>query len=60
MQSIKLLPQRVASNVYAILRVFNLEGKIGLRLYVDLDTSRLDGELDFTIDTWAVNPRGSI
>jgi hypothetical protein len=56
----QLQPQRGASDVYVILRVFNLEGRIGLRVYVDPEASRRDGELDFNVETWAVKPAGNI
>ena len=41
-------------NVYIIFRVFDLKGKIGLRVYVDPEAVRQHGELDFHIETWAV------
>jgi len=56
----QLQPQRGASNVYVILRVFNLEGRIGLRVYVDPESSRRRGELEFNVDTWSVKPAGNI
>lgn len=54
MQDMKLQPERVARNIYVILRVFDLEGKIGLHIYVDPEASRLEGKLNFTVNTWEV------
>ncbi|CZR61946.1 uncharacterized protein PAC_11843 [Phialocephala subalpina] len=54
MQSMKLSPQTASPDIYVLLRVFNLEGRIGLRVYVDPESSRLAGELQFDVDTWAV------
>jgi hypothetical protein len=41
--------------VYVVLRVFNIEGDIGLRLYVD-PAELEDTELRFTAETWSVVP----
>ncbi|KAH8586657.1 hypothetical protein B0O99DRAFT_585566 [Bisporella sp. PMI_857] len=60
MRRMKLEPQMAAPEVYVILRVFNLEGRIGLRVYVDPESSRLDGGLEFIVDTWAVKPTDRI
>jgi len=54
MQRMKLNGEGPTSEVYVILRVFNLEGKIGLRVYVDPATSQENGELEFNVDTWAI------
>ena len=56
MQSMQLEPGRSRAEVYVILRVFNVQGKIGLRVYVDPESSRHNGELEFNVDTWAVKP----
>jgi hypothetical protein len=50
----QLSQQRGAFNIYVILRVFNLKGRIGLRVYLDPESSRRGGELEFNVDTWAV------
>ena len=52
----RLDPNRAPLHVYVIFRVFNLKGKIGLRVYVDPEAARLRGELNFSIDNWAVKP----
>jgi hypothetical protein len=44
------------ARVYVILRVFNLQGRLGLRVYVDPESSHREGELEFNVDTWAVKP----
>lgn len=54
MQNMKLSPRAASPNVYVIFRVFDLEGRKGLRVYVDPESARLAGELDFNVDTWAV------
>lgn len=60
MKRLQLQPQRATPTVYVILRVFHLEGKIGLRLYVGPVSTGPDRELDFNVDTWAVKPMGNI
>jgi hypothetical protein len=50
----QLRPGRARSRVYVILRVFNLEGQIGLRIFVDPEAARLRGELNFSANQWAV------
>ena len=60
MQKMRLQPQSAAPNIYVILRVFNLEGKIGFRVYVDPESSRLQGELEFNVDSWAVKAVGNV
>lgn len=47
------MQQLASMSVYVILRVFNLEGRIGLRVYVNPGAS---GEVQFTTDTWVVRP----
>ena len=54
MQDMKLSSEKATPNVYVILRVFNIEGRVGLRVYVDPESCRVNGELDFKVDTWAV------
>ena len=56
MQRMRLNPYRAPLNVYVIFRVFNLKGKIGLRVYVDPIASEVTGELNFNVETWAVKP----
>jgi len=59
MQRIKLNVKGLTSEVYVILRVFNPEGKIGLRLYVEPATSEENGEPNFNIDTWSMKTIGN-
>ncbi|KAF8865581.1 hypothetical protein BDZ45DRAFT_641278 [Acephala macrosclerotiorum] len=54
MQSMKLSPQAASPNIYVLFRVFSLEGRIGLQVYVDPESARLAGQLEFNVDTWAV------
>ena len=54
MQVMKLQPKRAPEDIYVILRVFDLEGRIGLKVYVDPEASRVKGELKFTTNTWEV------
>lgn len=53
----QLRPQRASPLVYIILRVFNLEGKVGLRIFMDPETSRHNGELEFNAEGWTVRPK---
>ena len=48
----------ICSKIYVICRIFNLgQGDgTGLHLYVDPETKRRNGDLDFTPHTWAVTP----
>ncbi|KAF4628320.1 hypothetical protein G7Y89_g9830 [Cudoniella acicularis] len=59
MRGMQLQPQRPAPNIYVLLRVFNLEGRVGLRVFVDPESSRIGGELVFNVDTWAVTTSGN-
>ncbi|ROW15001.1 hypothetical protein VPNG_03422 [Cytospora leucostoma] len=46
--------------IYVIFRVYNLgraDRPLGLRVYLDPETLRLSGQLEFTADTWRVTPR---
>ncbi|KAH6672747.1 hypothetical protein F5X68DRAFT_175032 [Plectosphaerella plurivora] len=44
--------------VYMILRVFGIEnGRIGMRVYVDPEMMRVNGQLEFTGESWSVVPR---
>jgi hypothetical protein len=49
------MQRRDPDNIYVIFRVFNVDKpEIGLKVFVDPETARLRGELNFTVDTWAV------
>lgn len=57
MQRMRLEPGRVARKVYAVLRVFNLDSRdIGLRVYLDPETLKTDGVLEFTAESYSVKP----
>ncbi len=58
MQEMKLQPEISSSSVYVLFRVFNLEGKIGLRVFVDPEPAQLNGELEFSADKWVVKTTG--
>ena len=53
MQDMKLQPEGTG-DIYVILRVFDIEGRIGLQLYVDPLASRPKVTLNFTVNTWEV------
>lgn len=56
MQNYRLEPDRRSQNVYLLARVFGIASKeVGLRIYVDPETARRNGELQFSVDTWKVN-----
>ena len=48
--------QRPSDNeIYILFRVFNIDkAQIGLKIFVDPEMARQRGELNFTVDTWAV------
>jgi hypothetical protein len=49
--------QGVRSEVYMIMRVFDIESsRPGVSVYFDPEQMRLDGELDFTGESWSVVP----
>jgi hypothetical protein len=55
MRSLALQRNVSSSEVYIILRVFNLENSgVGVKLFVDPVASNARGELNFTVDTWGV------
>jgi len=55
MRPLALQPDVSSSEVYVILRVFNLgKSDVGVKLYVDPMAAKQRGELDFSVDTWAV------
>lgn len=54
MQAMKLQPERATREIYVILRVFDLESRIGLQIYVDPEAAQLEGTLKFTVNTWEV------
>jgi hypothetical protein len=60
MQGMRLQPRVAAPEIYVIFRVFNLEGRLGVRLFVDPESSRVNEELQFTVDTWAVKTTGNV
>lgn len=46
--------------VYVIFRVYDLgraDRPLGLNVYLDPETLRLEGQLEFTASTWAVVPK---
>jgi hypothetical protein len=44
--------------VYVLFRVYGLEsGRIGVKIYVDPEIARKDGQLEFEADGWTVTPR---
>ncbi len=46
--------------IYAIFRVYSLgRDGMGLRVYLDPETLRVSGQLEFTSETWSVVPRRS-
>ncbi|KAF4630462.1 hypothetical protein G7Y89_g7676 [Cudoniella acicularis] len=45
-------------DVYVLLRVYNIEGVPGVRVYIDPWTRAQEGQLDFVASTWVVTPRG--
>lgn len=43
--------------IYAIFRVYRLgQDNMGLRVYLDPESLRLSGQLEFTAETWTVVP----
>lgn len=47
------------STVYVILRIFKIEGSVGMRIYVDPAELKDSGALLFTAETWSVVPAAS-
>lgn len=46
---------RDGGEIYMLFRVFNVDkSSIGLKIFVDPETARQNGELDFKEHTWAV------
>ena len=57
MQRMTLATEQSAAEVYVILRVFNLGQKdMGLRVYLDPESLRLDKKLDFTAESYTIVP----
>ncbi len=57
MHEMALHPGSSVTNVYVILRVFNLgQEDMGMRIYVDPATMERNGELDFQAETYTVVP----
>ncbi|KAH7043982.1 hypothetical protein B0J12DRAFT_760369 [Macrophomina phaseolina] len=47
----------LASEVYILLRVYNIEGSTpGLLAYLDPHRAKANGSLEFQVDTWSVRP----
>ncbi|KAJ6789935.1 hypothetical protein PWT90_07563 [Aphanocladium album] len=44
------------SEVYLILRVFGLNGRLGMCAYLDPEELRLNGQLHFTAQSWSIIP----
>jgi len=56
MQSYRLQPGQPSKGIYILARVFGIASKmVGLRFYLDPETARRNGELQFTADTWKVS-----
>lgn len=48
-------PNGQSSSVYIIIRVFGLrDGFVGFQIFVDPESKRQRGELDFTAESWRV------
>ena len=57
MHEMALHPGSPVTNVYVILRVFNLgQEDMGMRIYVDPATMERNGELEFKAETYTVVP----
>lgn len=57
MKHMALTSETAATNIYIILRVFNLgQDNIGMRLYVDPMTMRREGHLLFEPSSYIVTP----
>ena len=57
MKTMTLDDDRASTNVYVIMRVFNLgQDNIGMRLYVDPAAMELDGRLMFEPSNYTVTP----
>jgi hypothetical protein len=57
MKRMTLEPQRVASEIYIIFRVFSLDRKnMGVRIYLDPEGLRREGSLDFISESYSVIP----
>ena len=55
MRRMKLDLGTATAEVYVLCRVFKLTAeRIGLKIYVDPETARENGEIEFSIHTWAV------
>lgn len=49
------MQRREPGSVYVLFRVFNIDKvEIGLKIFVDPEIARQRGELNFTVNTWAV------
>jgi hypothetical protein len=43
---------------YVLFRVYGLEsGRVGVKLYVDPERARKDGQLEFEADGWIITPK---
>ncbi|MCJ1310202.1 hypothetical protein MMC25_003863 [Agyrium rufum] len=60
MKRMRLTQKEGATDIYVLLRVFNLEGTTGLQIYVDTWSSPINEVLTFTADTWAVKPTSAL
>ena len=50
--------RRKGRKVYILFRVYGIEsGQVGVRIYVDLEESRKNGELEFEAERWTITPR---
>jgi hypothetical protein len=49
------MQRREPGSVYVLFRVFHIDkAEIGLKIFVDPEAARQRGELNFTVNTWAV------
>lgn len=61
MRRMALDPTKPATEIYIILRVFNLgQDNIGMRLYVDPATMKRNGQLKFDAASYIVTPGAEI
>ena len=58
MKKARLVPGSVTSDIYVLMRVYNLgqPDELGLRVYVDPYSAKKRGELVFHSDKYAVSP----
>lgn len=58
MQRMHLEESQQSDGIYMVFRVSDLvQGKIGLKIYLDPEEHRTKERLSFNVDTWAVTPK---